>query len=311
MAVLVTGGHGHLGSWTAYHLAKTGEEIILYDINPATPDYLEEVTEKLTFYQGDVLDYPRLREVIEDQESRISGIVHTVGIMGPFVPKDPHKNVTLNVVGTINVLELAREFKLPKVLYTSTGAVYKPVSGIVDETGEVQPSDLYGSTKVAAEFIGEQYAKTFGFEFRVCRVYFLYGPGKMPSDFIRLYQMSFGVLEGMDGLTMDIGGTQKLDFTYIEDAARGTAQLFLAENLPHWIYNIATGQATSVGEVIDISKRFTHYPIEIEIGPGGLMERAEALDISRAQRDLGYEVQFSLEEGVKKYADWIKNMKEK
>ena len=305
MSVLITGGHGHLGSWAGYYLAQSGEDVILVDINPAAPDYLAEVNDKITFYQGNVLDYAQLEEIVAKQATKIDGIIHTVGVMGPMVPMAPHKNVTLNVAGTINALEIARKFEIAKVVYTSTGAIYKPVPGIVDEDAEILPTDLYGATKASAELIGEQYAQTFGFEFRVCRVYFLYGPGKMPSDFIRLYQMAFGVLEGMPGLEMDQGETQKLDFTYIEDAARGTVQLYQAENPPHCVYNIATGQAASVGEVIEICKMYTHFPVDVSIGPGNLMDRAEALDISRAQTELGYSPQFALEEGIRIYADWI------
>jgi nucleoside-diphosphate-sugar epimerase len=309
VSVLITGGHGHIGSWAAYYLAQAGEDVILFDVNPNAPDYLAEVADKITFYQGDVLDYARMQEIAAAQNGQIDGIIHTVGVMGPMVPENPHKNVTLNVAGTINALELAREFDIPKVVYTSTGAVYKPVPGIVTEDAEVEPSDLYGSTKASAELIGQHYAQTFGFEFRVCRVYFLYGPGKIPSNFIRLYQMAFGVLEGMPDLKMEAGATQKLDFTYIQDAARGTVQLYRAENLPQQVYNIATGQATSIAEVIAIAKRHTHFPVDVEIGPGDLMSRAEALDISRAQRDLGYEPEFLLDEGIKIYADWIQTNK--
>ena len=306
MSILITGGHGHVGSWVANFLARSGEDVILIDINPAVPDCLAEVAEKIIFYQGDVLDYAWLEEIISGKETKIEGIIHTVGVMGPMVPLAPHKNVTLNVAGTINVLELARKFEIPKVVYTSTGAIYKPAPGIVDEDAEILPTDLYGSTKASAELIGEHYAQTFGFEFRVCRVYFLYGPGKMPSDFIRLYQMAFGILEGMPDLVMDQGETQKLDFTYIEDAARGTVQLYQAENPQHRIYNIATGQAASIGQVIEICKKYTHFPGDVSIGPGTLMDRAEALDISRAKADLGYSPEFSLEDGIKIYADWIK-----
>jgi nucleoside-diphosphate-sugar epimerase len=118
--------------------------------------------------------------------------------------------------------------------------------------------------------------------------------------------MAFGVLEGMPDLVMDQGATQKLDFTYIEDAARGTVQLYQAANLPHRVYNLATGQAASIGHIIEIAKKYSHFPVEVEIGPGNLMQRAEALDISRAKADFAYVPEYSLEMGIKKYADWIR-----
>jgi nucleoside-diphosphate-sugar epimerase len=306
MAVFITGGHGHIASWTAYYLAKEGQEVILYDVNPAAPDYLAEVVDHISFIQGDVLDFPRLTDVFQRHRGQIEGIIHTVGIMGEIVQRNPHKHVSLNVGGTHNVLELARIFDVPKVVYTSTGAVYPAVPGIVAEDDHAPaPSDLYGATKFSSELLGQHYANTFGFEFRVCRVYFCYGPGKLPSTFVRLYQMAFGALEGMTGLNMDRGADQRLDFTYIEDAARGTALLYQAQDLQHNIFNIATGQPNSIGAVLDVVRKYARFPVQVELGPGVLMERAEALDISRARRELGYEPRFTLEEGVRRYADWM------
>jgi nucleoside-diphosphate-sugar epimerase len=307
MTVFISGGHGHIASWTSRFLAQQGERIILYDINPIVPDCLDEVSRNITFIKGDVLDFPHLSNVFAQHKNEIDGIIHTVGIMGELVLENPHRNVALNIGGTHNMLEIARQFEIPKVVYTSTGAVYGAVSGTVSEDDyPPNPSDLYGSTKVASELLGRQYAETFGFEFRIGRVYFCYGQGKLPSRFIRLYRLAFGALEGLNDLTMDKGADQKLDFTYIEDAARGTALLYQAENLKHNTFNIATGVPNSVGKVAELAQKYSPFQVEVELGPGELMQRAEALDISRAKAELGFEPQYSIEEGMQKYAAWMK-----
>ncbi len=306
MAVFITGGHGHIGSWTAYFLAKDGEKIILYDTNLVAPDYLSEVARNIEFIKGDVMDFPRLTEIFRQRQGDIDGIIHTVGIMGEIVQTNPHGNVRLNIGGTHNVLELARIFEIPKVLYTSTGAVYGAVTGTVSEDQyPPTPSDLYGATKVSSEYLGQQYANTFGFKFLIARLYFCYGPGKIPSHFIRLYRLAFGALEGLHDLRMDRGRDQKLDFTYIEDAGRGTALLYQAKNLKHTIFNIATGIPNSVGYVAELSRKYSYFPVTIELGPGELMQRCEALDIRRAKEELGFEPAYSLEEGIQRYADWL------
>lgn len=309
MAVFITGGHGHIGSWTAYFLAQAGEQVIVYDINPIAPDHLARVSNNITFIKGDVLDFPRLTDVFNKQGGKIDGILHTVGIMGELVLENPHGNVRLNIGGTHNMLEIARQFEIPKMVYTSTGAVYGAVSGTVSEDRyPPNPCDLYGSTKASCEFLGQQYADAFGFEFRISRVYFCYGQGKWPSRFIRLYRLAFGALEGLKNLKMEKGADQKLDFTYIEDAARGTALLYQAEKVEHNVYNIATGIATSVGRVAELSQKYSAFPVNVEIGPGELMQRCEALDISRAKEELGFEPKFSVEEGIEKYARWMKKV---
>jgi nucleoside-diphosphate-sugar epimerase len=308
MAVFITGGHGHIGSWAAYFLAKEGEQIILFDTNPMAPDHLDEVSKNITFVKGDVMDFPCLSEIFNKHGNEIDGILHTVGIMGELVLENPHGNVWLNIGGTHNMLEIARQFEIPKIVYTSTGAVYGAVPGTVSEDQyPPNPCDLYGSTKASCEFLGQQYANSFGFEFRISRVYFCYGPGKWPSRFIRLYRLGFGALEGMEDLTMDKGADQKLDFTYIEDAARGTAMLYQAKTVKHNIYNIATGVPTSLGKVAELSCKYSSFPVTVDLGPGELMQRCEALDISRAREELGFEPEYSVEEGVQKYARWIEN----
>lgn len=306
MAILITGGHGHIGSWTAFALAETGEEVILFDTNPTVPDCLASVASNITFVQGDVLDFPRLVETFNRQNGKIDGIIHTVGIMAELVLDPPHRNVGLNINGLLNILEIARLFEIPKVLYTSTGAVYGAVSGIADEeTFLPNPSDLYGATKVSCEYVGREYAAAFGFDFRVARLYFCYGPGKLPSRFNRLYRLTFGVLEGLKDLQMDKGADQQLDFTYIEDVGRGTALLYRAEQPKHTVYNIATGIPRSVGEVAEVARKYAKFDVDVKLGNGDLMKRCQALDISRAQKELGFQPKYDLEEGIRRYAEWL------
>ena len=309
MAVLITGGHGHIGSYAARYLVGQGEDVILLDTNPAVPDCLRDIEAQLTFVPGSVMDFAHLTDIFRRYRDRIDGIIHTVGIMGELVLENPLGNVQLNIGGTQNILEIARQFEIPKVVYTSTGAVYGAASGhAVERTYPVSPSDLYGATKASCEFLGQQYAATFGFEFRIGRVYFCYGPGKRPSRFIRLYRLAFGALEGLEGLQMDRGGDQKLDFVYIEDAGRGTAMIYAAEKPAHSVYNIATGVATRVGRVAELAQRHSRFDVAVELGEGMLMQRCEALDISRAREDLGYEPQYDVETGIRKYAEWMETV---
>lgn len=310
MAVFITGGYGHIASWVAYLLAKEGKEVILCDTHPHAPEYLEGVAPKLRFVNGDVMDIPFLTRFFNDYRGEIDGIIHTIGVMANFVLDNPHRNVNLNVGGLLNMMEMARIFGIEKILYTSTGAVYGAADGIADEdTFHPDPTDLYGATKISAEYIGRQFAESFNLDFRICRLYFIYGPGRFPSRFIPLYRVAFGALEGIKGLRSEKGADQQLDFTHVEDAARGIVLLYSADNLKHRLFNLATGVPHSVGEVVEMTRKYTHFPVPVDVGPGTLMPRCQALNIDRAKAELGYKPKYNLEAGIRHYADWLAKMK--
>jgi nucleoside-diphosphate-sugar epimerase len=306
MTVLITGGYGHIGSWAAYLMARAGEKVFVIDVNPLAPDCLCEGYGDITFIKGDVMDFPRLIQIFQQYGDEIDGIIHTVAVMGGDVSQNPHQNVTLNIGGLLNMLEIARLFNIKKVLYTGTGAVYGAAKGIPSEDNTPpKPADLYGATKISGEYIGMQYGNCFDIDFRVCRLYWIYGPGRYPSELPSLDRAVFGALEGIEGINLEKGADQEFDFTDVEDAARGIELLYNATDLKYKIFNIATGESHSVGEVVELAQQYSHFPVPVKIGPGTLVPRAKALDIGRATEELGYKPKYSIEEGVKRYADWL------
>ena len=263
--------------------------------------------DRITLESCNVLSLADLNDVIQRHRGKIDTIIHTVAVMGEFVQQHPHRNVQLNIQGFLNVLETAKQFGIRKVVYTSTGAVYGALEGIARESAHLpDPADLYSATKASAEYIGLQYGSSFDIDVRIARVYFVYGPGKLPSDFIELYRVAFGALEGLNDLEMEKGREQELDFTYVGDVGRGVALLTMKKNPSYQVYNIATGQPHTVGEVADICAETTSYDVSAKIGPGRKMPRCSALDITRAKEDLGFEPETGLRDGIQVYNKWIK-----
>jgi nucleoside-diphosphate-sugar epimerase len=306
MAIVITGGCGHIGSWTAYYLAEQGERVVLADIAQTLPEHLQDFRERIVLEQCDVTSLADILDCFRRHGEEVTAVIHTVAVMGEFVADRPHRNVSLNVMGFLNVLEAARQTGIRKVVYTSTGAVYGALEGIAREEDHLpDPADLYSATKTSAEYIGLQYAASFDLDVRIARVYFVYGPGKLPSEFIRLYRNAFGALEGLEDLRMERGHEQELDFTYVEDVGRGVALLCRKEKPAYAVYNIATGSPHSVGETADLCARLSPFGVRADIGPGRMMPRCSALDISRAREDLGFEPRTGFEEGVRIYRDWL------
>ncbi len=311
MAVLITGGYGQLGSWLTYKFAREGKEVIVLDVVDKDLDYLKKVKNKIRFIRVSVLDLAKLTEVFIRYKDKIEGIIHTVAITAdPSLEGSPHQGLMINLTGTVNMLELARLFKIKKFVYASSGAVYGETKDNPSElTHPLRPSDLYGASKVAAELIGQQYENHYGLDFRSARLYFFFGPGRLPSQQTELFKSLLGPLEGLPNLKLEKGAHQRLGFTYVKDAAHGTYLLYQAQNLKHKSVNISSEQPISFLQMIGLAQKYSDKPTQVDIGPGKLFPRGEALDISLAKEELEFYPRYTVEEGMKEYSQWVKKNK--
>jgi nucleoside-diphosphate-sugar epimerase len=307
MAVLITGGYGLLGSWLVYEFAHKGEDVIVLDAVQKWFDYLEGLEEKITYEYASVLDFPRMVSIFERNRERIGGIIHTVAAMAtPNFWSIPHGSINLNIMGTANLLELARLFDINKFVYISSGAVYGEFNGKAHELDyHTQPTDLYGASKASAELLGQQYESHYGIDYRCIRPYFFFGPGKFPSEQTYLFRNLLGPLEGLAGLRLERGADQSLGFTYVRDTARGTYLLYEARNPVQKTVNIASEVPVAFPEIVRLAKKYSLSPTEVALGPGKLFPHGETLDISIAKKELGFRPLYGIEEAMKEYAEWL------
>jgi nucleoside-diphosphate-sugar epimerase len=308
MAVIITGGYGLLGSWLAHGFACDGEEVLVLDVRQRELDYLEEHRGLIQFAQADVLDFPRLSEIFSKQRGRIDGVIHTVAAMAaPSFWANPHHSLRLNVMGTVNVLEVVRQFDVGRFLFVSSGAIYGELEVSAHELrNPMHPSDLYGASKASGEFIALQYARHYGIDVRCARPFFFFGPGKLPSEMPHLFTNLLGPLEGLRGLRLEKGRDQRLGFTYVKDTARGTYLLYRAENPAHRTMNIAAEKPVSFSEMVRLARACSHTPTDVDLGPGKLFPRGETLDISLAREELGFSPLYSVEQGIREYGEWVR-----
>ncbi|MDQ0218075.1 NAD(P)-dependent oxidoreductase [Peribacillus cavernae] len=318
MAILVTGGLGHVGSWTAYNLAKQGNKVIIYD--PAVKhfdslglEFLQEVKDNLIFEDGDILDFQTTCDVLNKYRDSIEGIIHTAALIGvPEFTDRPYRNVSLNTFGTLNMLEVARIFGIKKFVYTSSGAVYGDTAGVLHEDTPYKATDLYGSTKISGELFSLQYGDAFDMDVRIARVYFIYGPGKMPSGMYPLYKGLFGPLEGVFNYIGESGSDTEIDFTHVWDVAQGVNKVYRQEKVENKVFNISSGIKVSLGEVVQIVKEILGVDTGVYLGPGFGLKRGAPLDIGRARMVLGYEPEFpEIADGIRNYLEWINKNKSK
>lgn len=313
MAVLVTGALGHIGMWVATRLLEEGDEVIAFDRN--MPDFDRLATDELKAHaagisreSGDVTDPATVAALFDKHAGRIDGVIHIASIAGvPEFIQRPRHFLELNIMGTVNVLDAARTHGVKKVTFISSGAVYGTREGPMKESDCPTPSDLYGASKLAGEELVLKYGDTYGMETVCTRVYFVYGPGRRPDPMFPIYRWAFGPLDGVTGLTNDSGADQPLDFTHVFDTAQGIVKAYRALPTKSRIYNVTSGVAVRLGDVVDWVADHLGTETGVKLGPGKAVPRGAPLDITRAKAELGFEPRFAdIRDGIRQYHDWLK-----
>jgi len=135
MSILIFGGLGHVGSWITHDLVQRGDELVCIDANAGAfeslgYDYLTGIRERFTLEQVNILDTHSLFETMRAYADRIDAVIFCVAVIaGPAFAKRPFRNIEINTVGMLNVIEACRIFEVPKFINLSSGAVYGNSAG--------------------------------------------------------------------------------------------------------------------------------------------------------------------------------------
>jgi len=313
MTILITGGAGLIGLYTAGRFASQGEQVVCIDLleRPSHAAYILGVTAKdVPHLQSDVLDFDGLTKIVKDHQ--VKGIIHAAAVVNENVfLANPLMGIKVNTIGTANMLELARQHDLRRVVFCSSGTIYGPSAGRPLVEGDENPKGFYAETKNISERLMDQYREKFGINSVSARISSVYGPGKTWNmDHYPMQKLCFHALKS-EKFEMAEGGDYVRDFTYGSDAALGIALAYGKEKLAHTAYNIAVGKLFSVSEVADILNSIVPGAA-LTVGSGsfeGNMALAGslrgALDITRARDDLGFEPEFELEKGLGAYIEYL------
>lgn len=320
----LTGGEGFIG----YHISKQlatdpDAEIVTYDAQkhyvPLDSSYwptfvqhrLETMDdENVTRIRGDTTDRGLLKESLETHEPDV--IIHLAALPIANVSNKYPEEARTNILdGTITLLDVLREveFDFERVVYTSSSMVYGDFDTDGDgnilparEDDDCSPKGLYGSMKLSGEHITRAYTERFGIPHTIIRPSAVYGPTDANRRVTEIFLTN--AMKG-EKLRLDNGGYHKLDFTYVEDLAQGFITAATHENAINETFNMTRGEGRSIRElaavVADLVPGTETYEKEIDV----TRPNRGALDISKARELLGYEPEHSLEEGMRKYHDFV------
>lgn len=294
MKVLVTGGAGFIGSHVVDKLMDKGIEVRVFDM--VMPTFRQDIE----YYHGSLLDFEALRMAA----SGIDIIFHLGAVADvKDVYEEPHYAESINVRGTINVLETARRSGvLKRVIYASTVWVYSDcASDSVDETTPLSPpSHFYTATKLAAEYYCLAYSRLYDLGITILRYGIPYGPRSRGGAVIPIFVAK--ALRG-EPLTIAGDGSQFRRFVYVEDLAEGNV-LALKSIAKNKIYNLDGKEKVTIKQIAEtIQKLLGDVRIEsVPSRPGDFTGKEVSSEL--AKRELGWEPKVSFEEGVRRYIEW-------
>lgn len=314
MKILVTGGKGFIGSKIVEMLCKDGHIITVVDNEDTygimTKDELRKLYEwrtrnwdpkKVQYIPGDILD----RLVCLKAFSYNPDIVIHLATYprAKIVDSDPILGVPKVINTTTNLLWHAEKFNVKKFVYVSSSMVYGDFSDGTKEDGKTKPKNIYGEAKLTGERMVKLFSRRSGVNYAIVRPSGVYGPGDMPDRVVSKF-----FEKAMKGQAITLhNGANKVDFTYRQDAARGIIMAALS-SVANVSFNITAGNATSLRTLAEKIIEITGSDSDIEdIGNHELYPMRGTLDISRAKDLLGYEPEFTLDQGLKSYYDWLQN----
>lgn len=300
MNIMVTGGRGFLGRYIIDQLLNEGHTVINYCRDMLLP--FENPNNIFVF--GELYDVPRLISVIN--EYKVDRIIHAAGQSHPVLSLEvPLATAEANIMGTMGILEAARLTGIKRiVLYSSEAAYGNTGTEMITLQTPLNPRTPYGVTKAAIEMFGRAYNICFGLECISIRLGEVYGPGRITDETVQ--KAAKAAIEGKI-FRLDHGREQRLHLIHVKDAADFSVKACFAEKINDMaVYHATSGGHPTFGEVLDILEQLVPGA-EFEVGDGDLgFEIHGMLDLTESKKDLGYEPQVSLGQGVTEYVNWLR-----
>ena len=327
MAILITGMAGFIGYHVAQALASRGEAVIgIDDQNAYYPVQLKhdrlaalarDHGDRVRFVAVDIADDAALDRALAGE--RIDRIVHLAAQAGVrHSIENPRAYARANLLGHLNILELARTWQTAHLVYASSSSVY---GGNTELPFRVEdrvdyPVSLYAATKKADELMSESYAHLYRTPMTGLRFFTVYGPWGRPD--MAPWLFTSAILAGEPIKIFNQGAMQR-DFTYIDDIVGGVVAALdrpPADDRsrkaggsvsPHAIYNIGNNRAEELGRFVDLIEAACGRPAVREMmpmQPGDVV--ATYADTSAIERDLGFRASVPIDVGIPRFVEWYR-----
>ncbi len=336
MSVLITGATGFIGLNVAEALLQRGETVILFSRRsiepPTTPDgkwtppaafrVFSKLQGKMQIMTGDIRDQNILEQMLAEYQPDY--IIHGAAITPGIIRERDQMQLTVdvNLMGTLNLLEAARKYKVRRFLYLSSGAVYGVNAFAVDETNNLNeettipvPDSIYAISKYAGERASLRYRTLWDVDVVAARLGTVFGPWEwdtgIRASLSTILQVTTCGVRGSPAILPRIVGRK--DWVYSRDIAEAIVALLDAQRLSHDVYNISSGVAWTVNDWCEkLKKRYPDFTFrmtdrEQEINCHYSTPDRAPLSIRRLTDDIGFHTKFGLDEAFEDYMQWIQD----
>lgn len=299
-SILVTGGLGFIGSHLVDELAPQNQVAVI-DNRRHDADYTP--SESVEVIDGDIRD----QQALARASSGVDLIFHEAALVSVDESvDDPVGSHDVNVGGTLQVLEEARQEDARVVSASSTAIYGEPAQLPIEESQAKSPESPYGAQKLTGDIYTRQYADLYGLETVSLRYFNVYGPRQRPGPYGGVISIFIDQALSNESITVHGDGSQTRDFVHVTVVVRANLMAATTERIGK-SYNVGTGTETSVVEIAEGVRELIGSDSEIihEDAREGDIERSRA-DVSRATNELGFAATVPLDSGLRDLIDWMR-----
>jgi UDP-glucuronate 4-epimerase len=311
--ILLTGGAGFIGSHVAKKLSEEGFFVVIVDNlnNYYSPklkrDRLNFFLDKnnCEFIKSDIANYTSLKKVF--QKNKFEAICHLAAQPGvSYSLKNPWAYERSNLLGTLNLLELAKEYSVNKFVFASSSSVYGASSKLPfseKDTTET-PISLYAATKKSTELMAYTYHHLYGISMVGLRFFTVYGPWGRPD--MAYFKFADLISQGQPIDLYNFGQMER-DFTYIDDIVEGVLAA-IKKDFKFEIFNLGNNQSEKIDKFVGLIEKYLGKKAQknlLPIQPGDVPKTWA--DIGKAKSQLDFSPKTSIEEGLEKFVFWYKD----
>jgi len=306
MKYLVTGGSGFIGSNIAHELVKRGEDVRVIDnFSTGNKVNIAEIENRIELIDGDIRDFWTVQEAV----AGVDYVLHQAAL--PSVPRsisNPLTSNSVNIDGTLNLLEASKSAGVKRFVMASSSSVYGDTPALPKrEDMPTDPLSPYAITKLANEKYCKVFYELYGLE-TVCLRYFnIFGPRQDPKSEYAAVIPRFitALLNGRQPVVYG-DGEQSRDFTFVSNAVDANLLATTAAIKPGRYYNIACGAQYTLNDLLDMLREIIGTDIEAKYTPPhpGDIKHSFA-DISLARKELGFDPKVDFKAGLKKTVEWF------